>query len=137
MGQISAADLSPAKGATAISLPQRDGYRFEIVRSKRPNIVTLGGKVTPPAEDTYVTLTIEVTRLSDGVTATGRFSVLVPGVGGQNGSDGSDASDPAKPGDPSDDAPVTGVHPAALAVLPIAALAAAALIVLRRRRIAR
>ena len=137
LGQISAADLSPAKGATAISLPQRDGYRFEIVRSKRPNIVTLGGKVTPPAEDTYVTLTVEVTRLSDGVTATGRFSVLVPGVGGQNGSDGSDASDPAKPGDPSDDAPVTGVHPAALAVLPIAALAAAALIVLRRRRIVR
>ncbi len=131
LAKITSASLSPQKGQTKLELPVTEGYKYEIVRTKKPEIIDLEGNITPPAKSTYVTLTLEVTRLSDGLSALGRVSVLVPGTGAEETEEPTDPTNPDRlPGDeenpgeneePGDDTipdtGVTGALPAAAAAL--------------------
>lgn len=81
LSKITSGSLSPRKGDTKIVLPTTEGYLYEIVRSSKPHIITLDGNITPPDRNTYVSLTLQVTRLSDGASDVSRVSVLVPGTG--------------------------------------------------------
>ena len=54
------------------------GYRADIVASSHPEVIALDGRITAPSEQTAVTISIQVTKLSDGTTAQRSFSLTVP-----------------------------------------------------------
>lgn len=87
LSKITSGSLSPRKGDTKINIPSADGYKYELVRSSKPHVIDLNGNVVAPDRNTYVSLTIQVTRLSDGANDVSRVSVLVPGTGASSDED--------------------------------------------------
>lgn len=71
---------APVKDATMLVLPTvPEGFTVAIKTSSNPGVIALDGTITPPDTDTIVTLTLEVTRISDGSKAvTGNINITVP-----------------------------------------------------------
>lgn len=72
---------SPASGEVKLVLPVvPNGFSIRIASSNHENVIALDGTIAPPESDQTVSLTFEVTRLSDGATAvTAPIAVTVPG----------------------------------------------------------
>lgn len=70
----------PELGAAKLDLPDvPDEFNINIESSSRPDVINTNGDITPPAEDTDVTLVLRVTRNYDDDTAnTGELTVTVP-----------------------------------------------------------
>lgn len=62
----------------AMAVPSNSDYKLEIASSSRPDIISTDGVVTPQMNDEEVSVTIKVTKLSDGTSAvTAPIKVLV------------------------------------------------------------
>lgn len=90
---------APAKDAKSLTLPVvPSGFTVAIKTSSNTNVIALNGTITPPASETVVTLTLEVTRTRDNSKATtAPINVTVPartstGVGGGGGGGGGGAA---------------------------------------------
>lgn len=71
---------APASGATSLQLPAvPSGFAIAIKSTDRPDVIQTDGAIVPPANETMVSIVLEITRISDGLTAlTEAISVLVP-----------------------------------------------------------
>ncbi|GBG07386.1 putative glucose sorbosone dehydrogenase [Paenibacillus agaridevorans] len=71
---------APAKGATQLTLPSvPHGYTISIQQTLNPAVITANGVIIPPDAETTVNLVLEVTRNSDGLSATtDEIPVVVP-----------------------------------------------------------
>ncbi|MGZ0052390.1 endonuclease/exonuclease/phosphatase family protein [Brevibacillus gelatini] len=70
----------PAAGATRLRLPEVPaGFTVAIKHSSNTGVIALDGTITPPSRQTDVELILQVTRESDGTTATTeKLTVHVP-----------------------------------------------------------
>jgi len=91
--------VAPAKGATALTLPTVPTfYSIAIKSSSNEDVIAINGTIVPPSTQTIVTIVLEVTRSSDGTTAsTGPIQVTVPAK--------SDDQETVDPGDKETEAP--------------------------------
>lgn len=70
----------PAKDAVKLTLPQvKEGFKISIKSTSNPDCIALDGTITPPIDETTVTLVFTVTNIDDGSSAdTASINVVIP-----------------------------------------------------------